>query len=163
VWAAVDRLRTDGTAVLLVTHELDEAEQLCDRVLAMRAGQVLDSGSPAELVDRHGRSATVAFTWPAVPPAGVTPDRLRRLPGVSNVGLDSGRLTITGDRGAIAQVGAALVGAGWVPPDLSVRIPTLEDALVGLLTREREPNPDPRQRQMDPDLPASRHPMGVFR
>src|SRR5260370_28109483 len=50
VWAAVDHLRAEGTTVLLVTHELDEAEQLCDRVLAMRAGRLLDSATPAELV-----------------------------------------------------------------------------------------------------------------
>jgi ABC-2 type transport system ATP-binding protein len=54
VWAAVEELRTGGTTVLLVTDELDEAERLCDRVVAMRAGRVLDSGSPTELVDRHG-------------------------------------------------------------------------------------------------------------
>src|ERR1700722_8759181 len=40
VWSAIDDLRTDETTVLLVTHELDEAEQLCDRVLAMRSGHV---------------------------------------------------------------------------------------------------------------------------
>ena len=62
VWAAIEQLRTEGTTVLLVTHELDEAEQLCDRVVAMRAGRVLDAGTPAELVDRYGRSATVSFT-----------------------------------------------------------------------------------------------------
>ena len=48
VWAAIDQLRADGTAVLLVTHELDEAERLCDRVVAMRAGRVLDSGPPRD-------------------------------------------------------------------------------------------------------------------
>ena len=68
VWAAIDQLRTEGTTVLLVTHELDEAEQLCDRVIAMRAGRVLDSGTPAELVDRYGPSATISFTSPVEPP-----------------------------------------------------------------------------------------------
>ena len=44
-------------------------------------------------------------------------------------------MAISGDRIAIAHVGAALVRVGWVPPDLSVRIPSLEDALVELLER----------------------------
>ncbi len=61
VWSAVDRFRRDGVSVLLVTHQLDEAEALCDRVVAMRAGRVLDSGAPAELIDRHGRTATVGL------------------------------------------------------------------------------------------------------
>src|SRR4051794_7315488 len=64
VWSAVAQLRRDGTTVLLVTHELDEAEALCDRVVAMREGHVLDTGSPAELVSRHGGAATIRFTLP---------------------------------------------------------------------------------------------------
>ncbi len=135
VWSAIDQLRSGGTAVLLVTHELDEAERLCDQVVAMRAGRVLDSGSPAALVDRYGRSATVAFTLAPDGAGAVTPDELRRLPGVAQVSRNGGQVTVAGDRTAIAHVGAALVSSGWVPPDLSVRIPTLEDALVGLLER----------------------------
>src|SRR5258705_13780549 len=48
VWAAVAQLREDGTTVLLVTHELDEAEALCDRVIAMPAGRILDAGAPQD-------------------------------------------------------------------------------------------------------------------
>jgi hypothetical protein len=47
----------------------------------------------------------------------------------------AGQVRIMGDRTAIAHVGAALVRAGRVPPDLSVQIPSLEDALLGLLDR----------------------------
>jgi ABC-2 type transport system ATP-binding protein len=133
VWAAVDQLRADGTSVLLVTHELDEAERLCDRVVAMRSGRVLESGSPAELVDRHARAATITFTQPAG--SETAPARLAELPGVVEVQRRAGQVRITGDRTAIAHVGAALVRAGRVPPDLSVQIPTLEDALLGLLDR----------------------------
>src|SRR5205823_13890612 len=57
VWAAVAQLRGEGTTVLLVTHELDEAEALCGRVVAMRGGRVLDQGAPADLVERHASTA----------------------------------------------------------------------------------------------------------
>lgn len=129
VWAAIDELRGAGTTVLLVTHELDEAEELCDRVVAMRSGRVLDSGTPAELVDRHGKSATITFTLPA----GLHPAALHRLPGVTAVAVHAGKTTVSGDRAAIAETGALLVHAGPIPADLSVRVPRLEDALVGLL------------------------------
>ncbi|HLI01284.1 MAG TPA: ABC transporter ATP-binding protein [Acidimicrobiales bacterium] len=129
VWAAIGGLRTQGTTVLLVTHELDEAEALCDRVVAMRDGRVLDAGTPAQLVDRHGRSATIMFTIPAGLPAG----SLEQLPGVASVVVEAGRATVTGARAAIAEVGALLVHTGDIPGDLSVRVPGLEDALVELL------------------------------
>ena len=43
---------------------------------------------------------------------------------------------------AIAHVGAALVGTGWVPADLSARVPSLEDALLSLLERDSDQIPD---------------------
>jgi ABC-2 type transport system ATP-binding protein len=134
VWAAIDQLRADGTSVLLVTHELDEAERLCDRVVAMRAGRVLDAGSPAELAARHGTAVTITFTEPPEPiSASQLGAQIAALPGVTDVAQQAGQLAVHGDRGAIAHVGAALVQAGWIPPDLSVRLPSLEDALLGLL------------------------------
>jgi ABC-2 type transport system ATP-binding protein len=134
VWAAIERLRTDGMTVLLVTHELDEAEQLCDRVVAMRAGRVLDSGTPGELVDRYGDSATVSFTLSDDCSPEMLP-RLGLLPGVRDVRERAGKVTVTGNRAAIAHVGAELVAAGSVPPDLAARVPSLEDALLSLLER----------------------------
>jgi len=130
VWSAVDRLRRGGVSVLLVTHELDEAEALCDRVVAMHAGHVLDSGTPAELVDRHGRNATIRFTLPEGQRRSL---HLADLRGVEEVATDGDRVTIRGDRTSIAYVGEALVRGGSIPPDLAVEVPDLEDALVDLL------------------------------
>ena len=112
VWAAIDQLRADGTSVLLVTHELDEAERLCDRVVAMRAGRVLDSGSPGELVGRYGRAVTISFT-PSAGAADLTPGRAARPARASPAwaGRAAGSI-VTGDRRAIAHVGAALVASG---------------------------------------------------
>jgi ABC-2 type transport system ATP-binding protein len=132
VWAAVGQLHEAGTTVLLVTHELEEAEALCDRVIAMRGGRVLDQGAPAELVDRHARWATVRFSLP--PEAGPADlDELRRVDGVREVSQRGQRVEVHGDRRIIAHIGVALVGWGPVPADLSVDIPHLEDALLGLL------------------------------
>ena len=131
VWAAVRQLHDEGTTVLLVTHEMDEAEALCGRVVVMRAGRVLDAGAPADLVDRHASTAAIRFSMPD-PPAGLL-DLLRRLDGVREVERAGARVTVRGSRHIIAYVGAALVRWGSVPADLSVHVPSLEDALLGLL------------------------------
>jgi ABC-2 type transport system ATP-binding protein len=135
VWAAVRQLHEDGTTVLLVTHEMDEAEALCGRIVVMSAGRVLDAGTPAELVDRHARRATVRFSLPD-PPAPLL-DQLRQLDGVREVERAGARVTVHGDRRIIAHVGATLVLWGSVSDDLSVHVPNLDDALLSLL----EPGP----------------------
>src|SRR5438270_3425582 len=69
VWAAIRQLNDEGTTVLLVTHEMDEAEALCDRVAVMRAGHVIDAGAPAELVERHSGAVVIRFSRPDPPAA----------------------------------------------------------------------------------------------
>jgi ABC-2 type transport system ATP-binding protein len=143
VWAAVRRLHDAGTTVLLVTHEVDEAEALCDQVFVMRAGRVIDTGTPAELVNRYARTATVRFALPALA-AGlpgqpmVLLDELRQLDGVRELEWGGADVTVRGERRIIANVGASLVRHSMVPDDLSVHVPSLEDAVLTLL----EPGPD---------------------
>jgi ABC-2 type transport system ATP-binding protein len=138
VWSAVVQLRDTGTTVLLVTHELDEAEVLCDHVIAMREGRVLDQGTPAELVGRHAQEVTVRFRLEAdLASTADTLVSLNRLPGVTGVTRERGDVVVRGTREAIAQVGAWLVGTGRpVPADLRVDIPDLEAALLTLLDND---------------------------
>jgi ABC-2 type transport system ATP-binding protein len=131
VWAATRQLNGEGTTVLLVTHEMDEAEALCSQVVVMRAGHVLDAGAPADLVRRHASTAVIRFSM-ADPPVALL-DQVRRLDGVQEVEQAGMRITVRGHRRIIAYVGAALVCWEPVPADLSVHVPSLEDALLGLL------------------------------
>ncbi len=139
VWAAVEQLRSSGTTVLLVTHELDEAEALCDRVVMMRGGRVLDQGRPSELVARYAPNATVRFSARE----REDPEVLRRLPGVQSVELVRGRVHLRGTREAIAQVGGELIRRGPVPDDLDVDVPDLEAALLHLLDEAAAPTGSP--------------------
>jgi ABC-2 type transport system ATP-binding protein len=130
---AITELRRTGTTVLLVTHELDEAEVLCDRVVAMRDGTVVDEGTPRELIDRHAPWATVRFTAPG--DLHVI-EALAALPGVRHIDRDGASVTILGDRRSVAFVGQALVAQDTIPADLAVRTPSLDDALITLLRAE---------------------------
>jgi lipooligosaccharide transport system ATP-binding protein len=53
LWERLWRLKSDGVSLVLTTHYMDEAEQLCDRLVVMDNGKIVDEGSPAELITRH--------------------------------------------------------------------------------------------------------------
>ena len=148
VWRSVTRLRDAGTTVLLVTHELDEAEALCDRVVAMRDGRVLDEGTPAELVTRHAGRVTVRFGLPSsasLSELADTMQALNRLPAVHEVKREGHEVAVDGANEVIAHVGAWLAQRGEpIPSDLRVDVPDLETALLTLLeTAETPLHPDP--------------------
>jgi ABC-2 type transport system ATP-binding protein len=135
VWAAIRQLNDEGATVLLVTHEMDEAEALCGQVVVMRAGHVIDAGAPADLVERHANTTDIRFSLPD-PPAGLL-DEVGRLDGVREVTRAGVRVTVHGRRCIVAYVGAALVRWDAVPADLSVSQPSLEDAMLGLLSEQQ--------------------------
>jgi ABC-2 type transport system ATP-binding protein len=145
VWAAVRQLNDEGTTVLLVTHEMDEAEALCGQVVVMRAGHIIDAGAPADLVERNASTAVIRFSRPD-PPAPLL-DQIRQIDGVWSVEQAGARITVRGHRRIIAYVGATLVRWEPVPADLSVYVPSLEDALLGLLNGDQ-----PDQSAVTPEL-----------
>ncbi|MCL6479049.1 MAG: ABC transporter ATP-binding protein [Peptococcaceae bacterium] len=58
VWQRLRKLKESGTTTLLTTHYLEEASQLCDRLVIIHKGEILEQGTPGELIDRHvGRDA----------------------------------------------------------------------------------------------------------
>ena len=131
VWDAIGDVRDRGTTVVLVTHFMDEAEALCDRVAVMRGGRIVDTGTPAELIARHTHTTTVTFT----PPVSFDPAVLAALPGVDVVQRDGERIRVIGTNQMIAPVCAAVLGDDHLgPPDLRVHHPDLEDALIALIS-----------------------------
>jgi len=53
LWERLYRLKQDGVTLVLTTHYMDEAEQLCDRLVIMDGGRIVAEGSPRELVTTH--------------------------------------------------------------------------------------------------------------
>ena len=126
-WRLVERVRELGAAIVLVTHFMDEAERLCDRLIVLRSGRVVAGGTPAELVRRHGGGMTATFSTdlPEAP--------LAALPGVDRVVRRGRTVEVSGRPEALLHLGHLLVPAGQLPDDLLVRQATLEDAYIRLV------------------------------
>jgi ABC-type multidrug transport system ATPase subunit len=77
VWSLIHDLVDGGTAVVLTTHHLEEAEELADRIAVLRAGRIVLEGTPSEIADTQ--PATIRFSLPPTAPP------LPSLPGVDVV------------------------------------------------------------------------------
>jgi ABC-2 type transport system ATP-binding protein len=132
-WELIRRIREQGTTVVLVTHFMDEAETLCDRLVVIDAGTVVAEGSPQGLIERYGGGVRVRFTHDDADLAW-----LREVPHVSEVRRDRHRFEVQGDGPVLAYVAAALVERGIAPVDLRQERATLEDVFLTLTAEEPE-------------------------
>jgi ABC-2 type transport system ATP-binding protein len=126
-WDLIRRVRDGGTTVVLVTHFMDEAEQLCDRIAIVDRGRLVDLDTPHALVARHTDHTTLRF-------ATGTPDVswLHALPQVHTVTRAGQLVTVTGTGSVLVDVAAALVSHGLHPTDVRVEQPSLEDVFLQL-------------------------------
>src|SRR5437763_2331396 len=76
IWRRLLDLKRAGKTLLLTTHYMDEAQRLCDRIIIIDGGKVLDEGSPQELIDRHARAYVVEVPKPLA--ADLVEDGLER-------------------------------------------------------------------------------------
>lgn len=127
VWEAIDTVRQRGTTVVMVTHFMDEAEALCDRLAIFDQGRIIATGTPDEIIASQPTTATVSFSWPETQ-AG----RLKRCPGVESIRSHDGHTTVIGQPAMVGYVCAVLTEQGPPPPDLRITHPTLEDAVIAI-------------------------------
>lgn len=132
-WDLIRSIRERGTTVVLVTHFMDEAEALCDRVAVMDRGRIVALDTPQGIIEHVGGPIHVLFTteredlqW------------LRAIPEVSGLERRGQEVDVTGSGAVLAKVAADLVAHGVVPPDLRVRRPSLEDAFLALTQSARK-------------------------
>jgi ABC-2 type transport system ATP-binding protein len=127
-WSLIDAVRERGATIVLVTHFMDEAEKLCDRIAVFKHGQVAAIDSPGALVLRHAQTRTVTFSCDV-------PDLswLSEVPGFTSTDRRDSHVVVRGSGPLLAHVAAALVARGIAPLDLRVDIPSLEDAYINLV------------------------------
>ena len=126
-WDLVRRVRDMGTTVVLVSHFMEEAERLCDRIAVMDAGRIIAEGTPQELVASHAQFVTVVFSTDAADVSW-----LNEVPCVDRVVRHGARVEVRGSGAVLAHAAAALVSHGLTPSDLHVEQPSLEDVFLAL-------------------------------
>jgi ABC-2 type transport system ATP-binding protein len=130
-WGLIEQVRDRGVSILLVTHFMEEAERLCDRVAVLDRGRVVAVDAPAAIVAGAGGVHRLRF----VPSAPVDRQRLAALAEVREVGQQDHALVVTGNEYLVQVVMAWLSGQGIVAEQLRVDQPTLDDAFVALTGR----------------------------
>ena len=130
LWDRLFRLKRQGVTLVLTTHYMDEAEQLCDRLVIMDKGRIVAEGSPRDLIAEHSTREVVEVRFDVDDHA----DHATELQGVGErlEVLPDRILIYAGDGDAAA---AALVDRGVEPLSTLVRRSTLEDVFLHLTGR----------------------------
>jgi ABC-2 type transport system ATP-binding protein len=128
--AEILRMKREGHTVLLSTHNLEEAELLCDRIAILVGGRVVAEGAPQELVARSSARQTV--TLESVPP--LEREQLVGLAGVEDLRIEDGRVQFRTAQTAatLAALAALLERAQSDVIELQVRKASLEEVFLGL-------------------------------
>ena len=130
-WELIERVRARGVTMLLVTHFMEEAERLCDRVALIDRGRLVALGCPSELAAEAGGGKQVRFV-----PSQPFDDRLLTdLPEVRGIEHQGQHILVTGTGELVNAVILTLAGAGVAAKDVSCASATLEDAFVRLTGR----------------------------
>ena len=130
-WELIEGVRGRGVTVVLVTHYMDEAERLCDRVALIDQGRVVAIDGPAALAEQAGGGKRVRF----VPSRPFDERLLTELPEVTSLERQGHRVLVNGTGDLVNAVILTLAGAGVAANDVEVESATLEDAFVKLTGR----------------------------
>lgn len=127
-WELVTAIRDHGKTVIVISHYMDEVEELADRVAIIDHGHLIALDTPANLINELHGETRVHFTSSN----GFEPDQLSGVAGVTAISQDNHHITVSGHGPLLARVAAALAQHNVAPADLRVENPSLEDVFLAL-------------------------------
>ena len=130
-WELIEDTRDRGVTVLLVTHFMEEAERLADRIALIDGGRLVALDTPEGIVRRVDAQAQVRFR----PSAPFDESILTRLAEVRSVTRSGSTITVAGDSNLVLAVTAALAQNGVIANDLRIEQANLDDAFIALTGR----------------------------
>ena len=125
-WEQVAAIREKGTTVVLVTHFMDEAEELADRVAIIDNGRIVALDTPSKLINDLQAGSRVRFTNPN----GYDAQDLHKVDGVTQVEQHGKQVTVHGSGALLAHIATALAQKNIAPTDLHVEQANLEDVFL---------------------------------
>ncbi|MFD4233368.1 ABC transporter ATP-binding protein [Streptomyces sp. NPDC058542] len=128
VWSLIEEVRASGVTILLVTHFMEEAQRLCDRVAIFDRGRVAALDTPSGLVARTASGTVISFT----PSRPLEEDVLAALPGLATATFREGRITLAGTDETVNAVITLLARNRMSAHRLRVTDATLDDAFLNL-------------------------------
>jgi lipooligosaccharide transport system ATP-binding protein len=130
LWDRLFRLKEQGTTLLLTTHYMDEAEQLCDRLVVVDKGAIMAEGTPAELIRRYSSREVLEVRFGSERNSEVA----RRIAGIGDrMEVLPDRILVYSDDGEAELV--KITDAGLHPITSLVRRSSLEDVFLRLTGR----------------------------
>lgn len=133
LWEMFRKLNAEGTTIILTTHYIEEAENLCNRVAIMDHGKIIAMGSPQELIQSSSSDnlIEIEFTGAALPD-------LKEIPEVHRVWWKDGRLSarVTDPDTAAVKILDRLKAAGISVKSMHITESSLEDVFIRLTGRE---------------------------
>ena len=126
-WDLIRSIRDRGATVVLVTHFMDEAEKLCDRLAIVDRGKIIARDTPQGLITEYASEVRVIFTT-----ENEDLSWLDEITQVKKITRSGPRVEVEGSGPVLALVAASLVEHGITPADLRVEQPALEDVFLKL-------------------------------
>jgi ABC-2 type transport system ATP-binding protein len=127
-WQLIEEVRDSGVTVLLVTHFMEEAQRLCDRIAVIDRGRVAALDTPSGLIRRSAGSTVISF----LPSRPLTSTELADLPEVADVNHKGDQVTLTGTDATVNAVITLLAQQRITARQLRVTDATLDDAFLDL-------------------------------
>ncbi len=128
VWELVEEVRAAGTTVLLVTHLMEEAQRLCDRIALIDNGRITALDTPRGLISRTAGATVISYT----PSAPLDDTDLAALPAHASVEHKDDRITLSGSDETVNAVISLLARHHITAHQLRVTDATLDDAFLDL-------------------------------
>jgi ABC-2 type transport system ATP-binding protein len=138
-WDLIEQIRDRGVTVLLVTHFMEEAERLCDRLAVIDAGAVAALDTPAGLIAGIAAEQRIRFR----PSQPLDDAVLTGLPEVTLVKHHGSQLEVVGTGNLLHAVTSVLANRSIIAADLRIEQATLDDAFVRLTGGTDQARPTP--------------------